>query len=349
MKVASLFSGVGGFDLAAKWVGWSTRWYSEVEPFASRVMAARFPEAVNHGDIRSIKGANVEPVDLICGGFPCQDISAAGRGAGLAGARSGLWSEFARLIGEIHPSWVVAENVSALRSRGLGTILQDLHALGYDAEWHCIPAAAVGAPHQRDRIWIVAHPHRDGLRREGVPQIEGEGVPRPPGGRWGGEDTPGAGGEGGRPSPADADGPGPFPPALPGVHRGEAVHGPRDVEPQRRSGPQGQGPLAGVPSRPPLPETGGHRPEGVLEAGPTSGATHGHGPRDGRDPGWWVSEPNVGRVVARFSSRMDRSIRVSRLHALGNALVPTIPYLIFQMIARANVAMNAEPKMEFGL
>lgn len=100
--------------------------------------------------------------DAICGGFPCQDISTAGKGAGLAGARSGLWWEFHRLIAETRPKWVIAENVSALRSRGLDQILGGLAALGYDAEWHCIPASAVGAPHRRDRIWIVAYPNNDG-------------------------------------------------------------------------------------------------------------------------------------------------------------------------------------------
>jgi DNA (cytosine-5)-methyltransferase 1 len=98
-------------------------------------------------------------VDVICGGFPCQDISIAGKGAGLAGARSGLWWEFYRLIAEIRPAWVIIENVSALRHKGLGDVLRSLAAVGYDAEWHCIPASAVGAPHRRDRIWIVAYPN----------------------------------------------------------------------------------------------------------------------------------------------------------------------------------------------
>ncbi|MGD9728206.1 MAG: DNA cytosine methyltransferase [Nitrospiraceae bacterium] len=98
----------------------------------------------------------------MCGGFPCQDISNAGKGVGIVGSRSGLWSEFARIIGEIRPRWVVAENVSALRGKGLVLVLQNLDALGYDAEWHCIPASAVGAPHQRDRIWIIAYTDRPG-------------------------------------------------------------------------------------------------------------------------------------------------------------------------------------------
>src|SRR5262249_39831862 len=96
-------------------------------------------------------------IDLICGGFPCQDISVAGKGAGIDGERSGLWAEYARIIGEVRPRYAIIENVSALLGRGLQRVLWDLAQIGYDAEWHCIPASAVGAPHRRDRIWIVAY------------------------------------------------------------------------------------------------------------------------------------------------------------------------------------------------
>ena len=110
-------------------------------------------------------------IDVICGGFPCQDISTAGKGAGIEGSRSGLWSEYARLIGEIQPRFVIVENVSALLGRGLERVLGDLAALGYDAEWHCIPASYVGAPHRRDRVWIVAYPNSGGCAR---PNMERE-------------------------------------------------------------------------------------------------------------------------------------------------------------------------------
>jgi DNA (cytosine-5)-methyltransferase 1 len=104
----------------------------------------------------------VAPVDLLCGGFPCQDISLAGRGVGINGSRSGLWREFARLIGELRPRYVLIENVPALTSRGLDVVLADLAARGFDAEWDHLPASAFGAPHRRDRIWIVAYPHGEG-------------------------------------------------------------------------------------------------------------------------------------------------------------------------------------------
>ena len=105
-------------------------------------------------------------VDLICGGFPCQDISYAGKGAGLAGERSGLWHEFARVIGEIQPRYVLVENVAALLTRGMGDVLGTLASLGYDSEWHVISASAVGAPHRRDRVWIISQrADSSGIRR----------------------------------------------------------------------------------------------------------------------------------------------------------------------------------------
>jgi DNA (cytosine-5)-methyltransferase 1 len=110
-------------------------------------------------------------VDVLCGGFPCQDISLAGAGAGIAeGTRSGLWYEFARLIRDIRPRYVIVENVSALLARGLDIVLGDLAACGYDAEWDCIPASAVGAPHRRDRVWIVAYPNGEGSQGYGGPE-----------------------------------------------------------------------------------------------------------------------------------------------------------------------------------
>ena len=115
-----------------------------------------------YADIRTLDAKRLQAdgiaVDAICGGFPCQDISVVGKGKGLDGEQSGLWREFARLVGELRPGLVIVENVAALLIRGLDRVLGDLAALGYDAEWHCIPASALGAPHYRDRIWIIAWP-----------------------------------------------------------------------------------------------------------------------------------------------------------------------------------------------
>jgi DNA (cytosine-5)-methyltransferase 1 len=181
MNVLDLFSGIGGFSLGLERAGMRTVAFCEIEPYCRAVLAKHWPNIPIFPDITKLNGADIgAAVHVICGGFPCQDISVAGKGAGLKGERSGLWLEFARIIGEVRPRYVIVENVSALLSRGFRNVLGDLAALGYDAEWHCIPASAVGAPHRRDRVWIVAYPdcsNRYGRERPlqmGWGQIAGE-------------------------------------------------------------------------------------------------------------------------------------------------------------------------------
>jgi DNA (cytosine-5)-methyltransferase 1 len=157
LTFGELFAGIGGFSLGLERAGMVCKWQVEIDPYARAVLTKHWPEVPKHEDVRTFPPQGEYAVDVICGGFPCQDISVAGKGAGLAGARSGLWHEFARIIGELRPSYVVVENVAALLTRGMGTVLGDLSTLGYDAEWHVIPASAVGAPHRRERVWIVAH------------------------------------------------------------------------------------------------------------------------------------------------------------------------------------------------
>jgi DNA (cytosine-5)-methyltransferase 1 len=167
VTVGSLFAGIGGFDLAATRCGMEVRWQVEIDPWCRRVLAKHWPDVPRFGDIRDLTGDEIEPVDVVCGGFPCQDISRQNvRGAGLDGPRSGLWREAARLLGKLRPRFALLENGSDLLHRGLGRVLGDLAALGFDAEWHCIPAAYVGAPQIRDRCWVVAYPA--GERVEGV-------------------------------------------------------------------------------------------------------------------------------------------------------------------------------------
>lgn len=162
MRIGSLFSGIGGLELGLERAGMTVAWQSEIDSFASRVLAKHWPEVPNLGDITKIEWSTVEHVDLICGGFPCQDLSVAGRGAGLAGEHSGLWAHFARAIRDLRPRFVLVENSPALPVRGLGEVVADLAGLGYDAEWDCLPAAAVGAPHLRARTWLLAYPARVG-------------------------------------------------------------------------------------------------------------------------------------------------------------------------------------------
>jgi DNA (cytosine-5)-methyltransferase 1 len=143
--------------------------FCEPNKFCQAVLHTHWPHLPIYEDVRDLSATRLAndgvQFDVICGGFPCQDISTAGKGAGLAGERSGLWWEFHRLIAETRPSWIIAENVAALRHRGLDEVLGSLFEIGYDAEWHCIPASALGAPHRRDRIWIVAYPHSESVKR----------------------------------------------------------------------------------------------------------------------------------------------------------------------------------------
>lgn len=163
MRVLDLFSGIGGFSLGLERAGMTTVAFCEIDPFCRRVLAKHWPGVPIYDDVRDVTaarlGADGIAVDVICGGFPCQDISSAGNKSGIDGERSGLWREYARLIGEIRPQFVIVENVADLLARGLGDVLGALAALGYDAEWDCVPAAYVGAPIRRDRLWLVAFPN----------------------------------------------------------------------------------------------------------------------------------------------------------------------------------------------
>jgi DNA (cytosine-5)-methyltransferase 1 len=184
MKIGSLFSGYGGLDLAvSKVTGAQVAWHVEFDSAPSRILEHHFPGVPNYGDINQVDFRAIEPVDILTGGFPCQDLSLAGKRAGLKdGTRSGLWSEFARAIEEIRPRMVVIENVRGLLSanaengmeypdevvgnlrgrsplRAIGAVLGDLADLGYDAKWTGVRAADAGAPHNRFRIFIVAFPN----------------------------------------------------------------------------------------------------------------------------------------------------------------------------------------------
>jgi DNA (cytosine-5)-methyltransferase 1 len=159
-----LFTGIGGLDLGIKIAVPEARVICcvEADGYCQRLLFARMLDGSLdccpiHGDVRTFDGRCWRGcVDLVCGGFPCQDISCAGRGAGIDGERSGLWAEMARIVGEVRPRYVFVENVAALVNRGMGRVLGDLSGLGYDAEWLTLSAADVGAPHLRQRVFILA-------------------------------------------------------------------------------------------------------------------------------------------------------------------------------------------------
>ena len=171
LRVLDLFSGIGGFSLGLERTGgFETVAFCEIEPFPRRVLAKHWPEVPCYEDVRTLTAEVLArdgvAVDVITGGFPCQDISTAGRLAGIKdGTRSGLWSEIVRLIGELRPKYVIVENVANLLSGPsdrpggwFGRVLGDLAECGYDAEWENIPASTLGAPHRRERVWIAAYP-----------------------------------------------------------------------------------------------------------------------------------------------------------------------------------------------
>jgi len=158
-----LFAGAGGGILADLLLGHIPVGACEIEKYPRDVLLARqrdgiLPAFPIWDDVCTLDGKPWRgSVDVLCGGFPCQDISSAGKGAGITGERSGLWKEYARLIGEMRPQFVFAENSPLLRTRGLGVVLEDLAALGYNARWGIIGARDVGAPHKRDRMWVLAY------------------------------------------------------------------------------------------------------------------------------------------------------------------------------------------------
>lgn len=167
MRIGSLFSGIGGLELGLeRALGWSVAWQVEQDAWCRRVLAKHWPDAERFDDVRTVGAAELCRVDLVCGGFPCQDVSGAGRGRGIVeGSRSGLWIEFDRIIGELKPDWVVVENVASGQARWLPRVRHDLHARGYRSDAFAISAADVGAPQLRRRVFVVAHADSDALRQ----------------------------------------------------------------------------------------------------------------------------------------------------------------------------------------
>jgi DNA (cytosine-5)-methyltransferase 1 len=156
--VGSLFSGIGGLDLGLERAGHKVIWQSEIDPFACKVLKKHWPKVVNHGDIKQIDWATVEPVDIICGGYPCQPFSTAGKRKGTDDPRH-LWPWVRTAISELQPQYAILENVRGHLSMGGLQVIGELAEIGYDAEWRVVSAAGVGAPHQRERIIILAYPN----------------------------------------------------------------------------------------------------------------------------------------------------------------------------------------------
>lgn len=303
MNELALFSGVGGGILGGHLLGWRTVCAVEIEPYPASVLLARqndgilppFPvwDNVCTFDGRPWRGI----VDVVSGGFPCQDISVAGKGAGISGERSGMWSHMARIIGEVRPRFAFVENSPALLTRGLGVVLSDLAALGYDCKWTVLGAADVGAPHQRDRFWLVANSDRwndqrgQGQRPRIHSQKRGEGS----------DDHIGGSGET-RAVVADPD----------SLREPQ----PQGCEPDERGRLGNCGAEGGDADSTGLEKRQGQPSHTRQELKAIERAD------------WWLAEPDVGRVAHGVAARVDR------LRSIGNGQVSLVAATAWRMLTQ---------------
>jgi DNA (cytosine-5)-methyltransferase 1 len=305
----ALFAGAGGGILGGHLLGWRTVCAVEWEPYPASVLIARqndgiLPPFPIWDDVQTFDGRPWRGrVDVVSGGFPCQDISAAGKGAGIDGARSGMWGHMARIVREVGPRFVFVENSPMLTSRGLGRVLGDLAAMGYDARWGVLGAVDAGAPHKRDRIWIVAHSDLHEHRTNGWKEEEQGGISsehRPARCAWG---------IGGTSSDSEI---------LADAKNSEWRSGQfgkqnPSVWPQGHDKSFGGGKDVGNAEVPRLaPCVVGSKQEQSRRAG--SGIT------------WWEAEPDVGRVANGVAARVDR------LKAIGNGQVPACAALAWRIL-----------------
>ena len=305
MRCGSLFAGIGGLELGLERAGMEVVWQVERDPYCRRVLAKHWPDVTRYEDVKDVGAHNLEAVDLICGGFPCQPVSVAGKRKAQDDERW-LWPEFARIIRELRPRYVLVENVPGLLVRGFGDVLGDLAALGYDAEWGCVSAASVGAPHLRRRVFVIAHATCGGA---------------PTGKQQGQLHQSVADGEAGVVAHTEGS-------ILEKVGSAEQAPGVR----RRPANPSEE--VADTDSRG-LDRIGSEKPSRI--EGTRRDVADGCGPDGGLhnaskpDTDWEV-EPDVGRVADGVPSRVDR------LRALGNAVVPQVAEYIGHRIMNAEVA-----------
>ena len=304
MRVLDLFAGIGGFSLGLEKAGFETVAFCEIDPYAQSVLKKNWPGIPVYDDVRCITADRLVSdgigVDVITGGFPCQDISVAGNQKGIDAERSGLWSECARLLGELRPRYAIFENVTNLLNGDGGNwfkrVLWDISQIGYDAEWHCIPASAIGAHHHRDRVWIVAYPNSDS--QSGVALNAGE-IHPPSLLAYPSECEWQSGAEKQR--------------VLRTLQENGAINdnsgGRGEAYPANISDPSSKGLQGGEKAR----NNGKDRQK------PRNQLITGLG---GVQGGIWEIEPNVGRVANGIPKRSHR------LKCLGNAVVPQIPEII---------------------
>ena len=302
MNELALFAGAGGGILGGKLLGWRTVCAVEWEAYPASVLCARqndglLPPFPIWDDVQTFDGrpwAGI--VDVVSGGFPCQDISAAGKGAGIDGERSGMWREMARIIHEVRPRFVFVENSPMLTSRGRGTVLGDLASMGFDARWGVLGAANIGAPHQRDRIWIVGkatNPNSIGLQKSTDKQeLESQGR--------GQLQT--------QQSRDTSELANPVRDRLQGVRQDWRIEGQTGLRSREGCDQEQQLHMANTQDKRDVRRFGGM---GTTQSQNNHRGSQSYGRRE-----WWEVEPDLGRVADGVAARVDR------LKAIGNGQVP---------------------------
>ena len=344
MKVGSLFSGIGGLDLGLERAGMDVIWQSEIDPYACKVLDKHWPTVPNLGNIKEIDWSQVERPDVICGGYPCQPFSTAGKRHGEGDSRH-LWPWVRECIAELRPRYAVLENVRGHLSLGFGTVLGDLATIGYDAEWQVIPAAAVGAPHRRDRVFIVAYASKQYINERGHRNSQSKTkrrhtVQEQVGGSRSVEELADTNNARSRTSRSTTN-----------SNRSQTIEG-RNNQPQSWVGGCSQdvantdsasrqqqrerqvqepniGGCSKIVADNEFIRDGQHRI--TTDAAGQSGQRDDYGRREADDVSrqWWAIEPDVGRVAHGIPNRVDR------LRCLGNAVVPQVAEYVGRLIMDA--------------
>jgi len=304
LTVGSLFSGIGGLDLGLERAGMQVIWQSEIDPFACKVLKKHWPEVPNYGDIKQIDWATVPRPDVICGGYPCQPFSTAGKRRGTDDPRH-LWPWVRTAISELRPRYAILENVRGHLTMGALQVLGEITELGYNAEWRIISAAGVGAPHRRDRLIIVAYPNSAPKQQQFKGQIQEPNAIRR------GEHE-----EMANPSKQSSDGRG---------------HGQHTGTSERGSGIQVKARGSGSNVANTNGEQLGQRGQQENARQACSVWEHNGTGQAGYDGWqWWETEPDVGRVAYGVSNRVDK------LRGLGNAVVPQVAEYIGRLVMAAH-------------
>ena len=333
IKHLDLFSGIGGFALAANWAGFQTVGFCEIESYCRQVLKKHWPEVPIHNDVRELDGSDYGAIDLITGGYPCQPFSLAGNRKGHNDHRH-LWPEMLRVITQARPTWVVAENVVGHITMGLDQVLADLESEGYSARPVVIPACAIDAPHRRDRVWIIAHTNPSDSRQGGGEQSKGE----EPGGIRQGVLADAISGErnSGPKHPRREE-------RRDVGQRGEAARTMANTQSQHDRGCNAcqigrqKSQSGNSCSEDTMANTNTTRPQerqtlprDQIQTGPTLER------EAAQRAGWWPTEPGVGRVANGIPRRVDR------IKGLGNAIVPQVAFQILKAIAD-DLSPPAEP------